>query len=264
MRLQAAIQGTGAANMLNVVNKVLHKVFGERVLLWRDMRRRARVERLRRDALVLTTTDATMATLRLHGLLPNPIVALEPFGKFGLRKTLDYAHTCASLDFYEYEETFARHARRLLPSNVTVHCTDSIAAMREGRLPRREYNFVMSDHPFGEIYGKDYCEHFDFFPQLFQSLAASAVIVLNLFIAERTGNLDPRYLARRRAFYGARADAECLNPSFDTVVEVHRRLLPAGWTLAKALAIPHPVDRSRPGEEVYFLVLAVRASAATA
>jgi hypothetical protein len=243
-----------------IANKALHKVLGERVLLWRDMRRRNRIERLRREGLVLTTMDATMSTLRLHGLLPVPTVALEPFGKFGLRKTLDYVGMCESLDFYEYEEAFARHARRLLPSNATVHCSDSIAAIQEGRLPRRDYNFVMSDHPFGEIYGKGYADHYDFFPHLFQYLAPAAVIVLNLFITTNAGKLDARYLSRRREFYGARTDAEALWPSFDAVVGVHTRLLPAGWTLVKALAVPHPLDRTPTGEEVYFLVLAVRAT----
>ena len=244
----------------NVANRALHKIFGERVLLWRDIRRRNRVESLRREGLVLTTTDATIATLRLHGLLPSPLVALEPFGKFGLRKTLDYVEMCETLDFYEYEEAFARHARRLLPSNVRVHCADSIAAAQEGRLPRRDYNFVMSDHPFGEIYGKGYCDHYDFFPHLFQYLAPSAVIVLNLFNTKNAGKLDPRYVIRRREFYGARTDAEALCPSFDAVVETHRRLMPSGWSFAKALAIPHPLDRTPGGEEVYFLVLAMRAS----
>jgi hypothetical protein len=243
--------------MKAILTRAMYKLFGERVVAWGDLRVRRRLAPLRRDGLALSVTDATLATLRLHGLLPSPLVALETYGKFGLRKTLDYIGLCGSLDFYEFEPGFAREARRYLPPIARIHCEDTIVAVREGRLPRKDYNFVMIDNGFG-IYGPGYCEHFELFPQLYDYLAPFAVIVANILLVHRVVEDDPAYVARRRSFYFASSDAEAMAPPLDLVVEAYRRRLPHSKEIQKAMVIPHPIGPARPNEEVYFLVLVIR------
>jgi hypothetical protein len=243
--------------MKALLHRAAYKLLGERVVAWSDLKVRRRLEPLRRDGLLLSVTDATLATLRLHGLLPSPLVALETFGKFGLRKTLDYIGLCESLDFYEVVPGFARLARHFLPPVARIHCEDTIVAIREGRLPRRDYNFVMIDNGFG-IFGPGYCEHFDLFPHLYGYLAPVAVIVANVLLVHRVVDDDPAVVARRRSFFGASSDAEAMAPPFGLVVDAYRRRLPNSKEIQQAMAVPHPVNPARPDEEVYFLVLVIR------
>ena len=244
--------------MHSILHRIAYRLFGNRTVAWGDLRVRRRLDPLRREGLVLSVTDAALATLRLYGRLPSPLIALEPFGKFGLRKTMDYVHLCEALDFYEIDPGFAREAWRYLPPVAKIHCEDTIVAVRDGRLPRRDYNFVMIDSGFG-IYGPGYCEHFDLFPGLYDYLAPLAVIVANVLLVHRVIEDDPAYLARRRAFFYADTEADAMAPSFERVVEAYRRRLPPEKELHQAFAVPHPVSPARPNEEVYFIVLVIRA-----
>ena len=243
--------------MTKLMHRVAHRLFGQQLVEQHDLRLRQRLEPLRREGLILSVTDATLATLRLHGLLPRPLIALDAFGKYGLRKTLDFSSLCESLDFYEFDPGFARAARRHLPPFVKIYCEDSIAAVNEGRLPRRDYNFAMLDNP-GGIYGPGYCEHFDLFPGLYDYLAPMAVVVMNIWRATNVADLDPCYVKRRRAFYEASSDEEAMSPPLYKVVQAYRRLLPVSREIVDALVIPHPIHPSRTYDEVYFLALVVR------
>jgi hypothetical protein len=243
--------------MKSILYRLMYRLLKQRSMAWRELLARRRVDLLRREGMMLTATDSTVATLRLYGLLPSPLVALDAYGKFGLRKTLDYAELCESLDFYEFDPEIARLASRFLPKLAKVHCADTVAVVREGRLPRRDYSFIMIDNYFG-VYGAGYCDHFDLFPKLFDYLAPLAVIVANVLLVRQATEDYPDYVDRRRAFYHASSDAEAMAPPFELVVEAYRRQLPRSKEIGKAFAIPHPVDPARPHEEVYFLVLVIR------
>lgn len=234
---------------------------GTRLQVARDVRRRRRIESGRRSGEFLTAMDATLAALRFHGLLPDPLVALEPFGRCGMWKTLDYLPLCRSLDLFDYEPEFARAARRLLPPDtVAVHCEDSVSAVRRRATPRTDYNFVLLDHGCGHVFGDGYCEHYDVLPAVFQVLGSRAVVVANLFRSRRSpGEFDPAYLRRRREFYTCDTDEEALWPGPARLDATYSAAVPSGFRLERLLYVPHP---SVAPDDVCFVVLAVERTTA--
>lgn len=241
---------------MGIVRRIAYKAFGARVPLWEDLRKRRRVERLRADGTLITSVDSVIATLRLRGLLPEqPLIALEPFGRMGLWKTVDYVALCHTVDFYEIEEHFAHNARGVLPSNVTVHCQDSIRAIRSGATPRKDYNFVLVDNGLSTIFGDSYCEHFDMVPAVFDVVSSDAIIVANLFRSSAPLDaFESEYLRRRSEFFGS---TNPLQPSFDEAIRAYQARLPARLRLREAFTVPHPRHPSIPHDEMHFVVLAL-------
>jgi len=249
----------GHSLLKDLLRHLVHRGFEARYLAWPELRVRRVLDPLRRDGLVQSAVNTTIATLRLSGLFPSPLAALETYGKFGLRKALDCVNLRKSLDCPEIESGIARRARRFLPPVARTHGDDSGVEVRERRLPCRDFNFVMIDNGFGN-YGRGYCEQFHLFPGLYDYLASLAVIVMHVLLVHRIAQNDPAHVQRRRAFFGTSSNAETMTPPLALVVEAYPKRLPHARHIQQALVVPNPVNRSRPNEDVYFLVLSVRSS----
>jgi hypothetical protein len=232
--------------------RIGYKLFRERMEYWRDLGWRKYIDYGRIRTWLITPIDSVFRLLEIKGLLPDPIVALETFGRQGLWKTVEYAHRCAYLEFYEIRPSHAAFARRVLPADRTmVIAADSIAAVRDGTLHRSDFNFVLIDS-FPEYFGVGYCEFFDFFPHLFKRLGNYAVIVINTFMTlnpER--DVDLRLLERRRDFYSLPDTHSARKLSARNVLDAHTRSIPPDFSLVDMFLVPHP------GETV-FVVMCVR------
>jgi len=180
--------------------------------------------------------------LEVKEQLPNPMIALELFGRHGLWKTLDYASRCQYLEFYEVVPEFASFARHVLPCRTTtVRVMDSIQAVRTGRLLRDDYNFVVIDNWTGARHG--HYEHFDLFPNVFDRLASRAILVMNVWLSppEWRSEAPADYPARRMEFYGVDSEEEAMSLDYETIMEAYSRKVPKGeFFIADMFLVPHP------------------------
>ena len=78
---------------------------------------------------------------------------------------------------YEINPIYARYARKFIKNAVVVNA-DSVQAVRNGKLRRNDYTFVVIDNLFG-CFGK-YCKHFDLFPNVLRYIK-DGVLALNFF-----------------------------------------------------------------------------------
>lgn len=241
-------------NLHSLVRRLEFKLLGPHAEIWRERCKRRAIDRLRKRTLVITPLEAAIQTLSLKHLLPEPLVALDLFGKAGVMKTLEYLPFVRFAEFYEIYEPFAAVARRILPGDkVTVRATDSIAAVRNGTTLRQDYSFVMIDNPPCP-YGDGHCENFDLFPAIFDRLADRSVIVCNALLDDWVRALDndhDEHFRRRRAFFGAAPDDP--NPANDlaTVAAGYARTVPADrFDLLDLFPVPHPGN-------MMFLVMAL-------
>jgi len=238
----------------NLGRRIGFRLFGPRLEVWREWRKRRAIDRLRRRTLVITPMEAAVRLLHLRRLLPDPLIALDLFGKMGVMKTLEYAPFAQSIEFYEVYSPFAAYARRILPADrVTVHVADSIAAVRSRTTLRSDYSFVVMDNPV-DVYGDGYCENFDLFPAIFDLLAPRSALVFNAalddWVRALTSNQD-EHCRRRRAFFGAPADEA--NPANDlaAVMAGYARAVPSDrFEILDLFPVPHPGN-------MMFLVMAL-------
>ena len=120
--------------------------------------------------------------LEVEGFAPKAMRGLDLFGKYGLWMIRDYLHRCESLDLWEINPDYARLARRL-GSKVNVFCGDSIAAVRSNDPRLGRYDLIVADTPAGP-FGQDYCEHFDFLPNLFTHLEPDGGLLILNFLTK--------------------------------------------------------------------------------
>ena len=252
--LIAPLRGFRAARLQTLARRIAFRLFGPRLEVWREWRKRRAIDRLRRRTLVITPMESAMRVLRLRRLLPDPLVALDLFGKCGIMKTLEYAPFAQSIEFYEIYRPFAASARRILPADrVTVRVADSIAAVRNGTTLRSDYSLVVMDSPV-DVYGDGYCENFDLFPAIFDRLAPRSVLVFNAALDDwvRALTSDPEaHFRRRREFFGGKAGEA--NPANDlaAVMAGYARAVPADrFEILDLFPVPHPGD-------MMFLVMAL-------
>jgi hypothetical protein len=237
----------------SLVKSLEFKLLGPRAEIWREQRKRRAIDRLRDRTLVITPIETAIRTLRLKGLLPEPLVALDLFGKAGVMKTLEYLPFVQSVEFYEIYEPFAAAARRILPPDkVTVRSTDSVFAVRSGATLLQQYSFVLMDNP-PCCFGNGYCENFDLFPAIFDRLADRSVIVCNALLDDWVRALGggEDHFRRRRTFFGAEPDDPDPANDFATVAAGYARTVPDDrFDLLDLFPVVHPGN-------MMFLVMAL-------
>jgi|GEM_PF-1925104 len=208
---------------------------------WRDSLWRRAIDFGRGRTWFLTPMDAVFRMLELRGGLPQPVVALELFGRHGLWKTVEYAGRCSYLEHYEINRAYAMFAQRALPRDRTVVvCADSIAAVREGKLRRNDYSFVFADS-FPECFGEGYCEYFDLIPDVFRYLAPYSVLVVNVFMKVQPAEAESaRLLERRREFYGLDVAEQARSLDYRAMMKAHARHVPSQeFDIADMFIVPH-------------------------
>jgi hypothetical protein len=200
---------------LKLAMSVKSKIRKERV-------KRAFVDVGRKVGRLKTPMDIVLLWLKANEYLPQRLIAVEPFGMHGLWHVRDYARLCEYNEIFEIEPDYFNF---LVKSYPTFSCRneDSIKAFQERRLQREKYNFIVIDNPYGEIYGDNYCEHFDLFDAALDYLDAGAVLILNFALGSE---FDADVKRRREAFYGT-----AVMPPREAL-EFYRRRIEAGTSKA--------------------------------
>jgi hypothetical protein len=192
--------------------------------LAKDYLKRKIKDALRRSVRFKTPMDMVILSLKAQQMLPAPITALDVFGRHGLLLTMDYADMCDYLELWEISPFYAKYAKKFIPK-AAVKVGDSINAVREGLLSRKDYNFIVIDNWHGML-GSRYCEHFDLFPSIFNYIDKKAVIVINVIYDVRL--LRPNspdepsfddWMTRRNGFYGP-GDVEKI--AVDRLMNIYR------------------------------------------
>src|SRR5207249_983334 len=184
--------------------------------------------------------------LESYGNSLDSIEALDPFSGSGLLMSHTYLHRCRHADLWEIEPERARQAKRL-GANVTVHCGDSIEAVRCGDRRLADYNFIILDNNIGGCYGpgRRYCEHFEMIPAIFRYLRKGnrAVMVVNHVPDVDRLAADPRFvpdnleehLSRRQEFF--HTTARTVRPA-EAAARYAEAAADSGWNLAHYAIVP--------------------------
>jgi len=160
-----------------------------------------------------------------RGIKVRELVALEVFGGEGCLYTQDLAEAVASIEAWEIDPARCKRLAHRIPS-AKVRVTDSF---KEMKTCNKQFSLVSSDNHqsnFGRE--KEYCEHFDIFPDIFRLVMDPAVLILNVIpkagpVAKRLSAdlFNDRQLARRREFYGTETPE---NISIEEMMETYARL----------------------------------------
>lgn len=157
-----------------------------------------------------TALQTVIKTLRSNHLLPEKLIALEVFGFIGTSTSLDYAPFTEYLELWEYDPYYARYAQKINPK-ARVMCGDSINALAEGKVFRKDYNFIVIDPNIASGTESSGYESFTCFENALRYTSDQAVIIVTIYndlrafasyyntIAEE---LDPSWITARKAFYG--------------------------------------------------------------
>jgi len=121
-----------------------------------------------------------LKTLRTNKMLPEKLIALDLFAFVGTTTTMDYAPLTEYLEMWEIDPYYAKEAQGNLP-NAQVVCGDSIHAVKNGLLRRKEYNFIVIDANVQSAFSDGSYESFGVFPYALNYVANEAVIFATIF-----------------------------------------------------------------------------------
>jgi len=205
---------------------------------------------------LLTPMEIVIQTLRANNILPSPLVALELFGRHGLWATADYAAFCQYLEFLEIDPKYANFAKHYFP-NAVVKCGDSFALVKEKKLARSKYNFIVIDNPLWGIYGKDYCEHFNLFPQIFDYSDTNSMLVINIcwdvssFLGGMGDNEITDWFKRRTIFYCLEGKSSGQKIEVNQIVRAYeQKASQCGFQVRRSFIVPR-----YPNQKLGLLVL---------
>ncbi|MFZ1908747.1 MAG: hypothetical protein WAU52_06655 [Burkholderiales bacterium] len=74
-----------------------------------------------------------LAALQLCELVPSPLIVLEAFGRFWLRRMREDVHLCEASNFYQIKLDFVREAYRFLPPAENIQFGDVTVVVKEVR-----------------------------------------------------------------------------------------------------------------------------------
>jgi hypothetical protein len=148
-------------------------------------------------------------TLKTNKMLPEKIIAVDLFGFIGTTTTMDYAHLTDYLEMWEIDPYYAKEAKRNIP-NAHVVCGDTLNAIKNGLLLRKEYNFIVIDANVSSSFTDGSYESFGIFPHALNYIANEAVIFVTIFsnlkelsklYSGNENNFDPNWVKARKDFF---------------------------------------------------------------
>jgi len=176
-----------------------------------------------RGKLKLSPMHRVLRGLKKRGVRLEELHAIEVFGYTGKLHTVDYASYVSTLEVWEIDPQYEVALNQNLPL-AKIKITDSY---KEIKNTQERYNFIVIDNPIS-IHG-EHCEHFSFFPAIFDIAMDSTILILNTipYINDSALKRYPylfneKQLMCRRSFY--RTDhPESIE--FDKMVEVYKDLI---------------------------------------
>ena len=122
---------------------------------------------------------------------------------------MDYAHLTDYLELWELNPVYAKAAKKNIP-NANVVCGDSIQALKEGKLHKKEYNFIVIDPNSMSSFDDGSYESFGVFPHSLNYIANEAVIFVTIysdiekyanFYGTTVAQLDQKWISSRKQFF---------------------------------------------------------------
>jgi hypothetical protein len=156
-----------------------------------------------------SATQLMIKTLRTNKMLPEKLIALDLFGFIGTTTTMDYQHLAEYLEMWEINPYYAKEAKKNIPK-AQVICGDSIKAVKEGNLLRKDYNFIMIDANISSSFNDGSYESFGIFPHALNYLANKSVIFVTIFsnleeylhlYGQSIDKVDKNWMQARKDFY---------------------------------------------------------------
>jgi hypothetical protein len=156
-----------------------------------------------------SATQLMIKTLRTNKMLPEKLIALDLFGFIGTTTTMDYQHLAEYIEMWEIDPYYAKEAKKNIPKAHVV-CGDSIKAVKEGNLLRKDYNFMVIDANVSSSFNDGSYESFGVFPHALNYLADKAVIFVTIFsnlkeylnlYGDNIDKIDKNWIQARKNFY---------------------------------------------------------------
>lgn len=170
-------------------------------------------------------------TLKDFNYWPEKVVALDAFCQTGLQWTRIFSEETSYLEMWDIDSEATKYAKKEFP-NAKVVCGDSIDAIVNNKLGRKDFNFVLIDSPLPYQFADGSFEHFRFFDSIFNNIANEAVLILDV-VPNMQSMLNRHHwpkdsaeiwAAARRNFYGS-TDGYNVSPS--EMIEVYTRKIKA-------------------------------------
>jgi len=216
----------------------------EKLQIAKDLIKRRAIDIVRRKIERLKTPmDMVVLTLKAQKDLPEPLIALELFGGLGLGHTADYEPLCSYLELWEIKPNYAKFAKKLFKT-ATVKTGDSIKAIKEKKLLRESYNFIVIDNLWG-CCNQEYYEHFDLFSAIFDFLGPKkGVLILSVLynmdeIVLKEGNIPQEATRKIKEFYGINGDKGVINLDAKKVIDIYKNKVPRGkFNITSTFLVP--------------------------
>jgi SAM-dependent methyltransferase len=158
---------------------------------------------------LFTPLQLAILTLKDYRLWPQKLVALDAFCQTGLQWTRIFAAEASYLEMWDIDTEALKYAKKEFP-RAKIVCGDSIAAFRERKFGRSDYNFVLLDSPVPFRFPDGSFEHFGFFDDVFRNIASQCIIIFDVVpdihkMLQRhpaSQEFADQWAAARKLFYG--------------------------------------------------------------
>lgn len=173
---------------------------------------------------LFTALKLNILTMKDYNLWPKKLIALDAFCQTGLQWTRIFSKEAEYLEMWDINEEAIKYAKKEFPK-ANVNCGDSIDAIMNGKLKRKDFNFVLIDSPVPFMYPDGSFEHFKFFDSIFKNIADEAIVMMDvvpniqtmLDIHPHPKEFNEKWIQARAKFYGIK-DAACVLPQLMTEI----------------------------------------------
>ncbi len=128
---------------------------------------------------LFTALKLNIITIKDYGFWPKKLIALDAFCQTGLQWTRVFSDEAKYLEMWDINAEAIKFAKKEFPK-ANVNCGDSIDAIMNNKLHRKDFNFVLIDSPVPFMYPDGSFEHFKFFDSIFKNIANEAVIMMDV------------------------------------------------------------------------------------
>lgn len=152
--------------------------------------------------------------IKSKGIDPKTLAALDVFGGYGDQTSKDYFPFVKSLEVWELLPECEESLKQNLPG-AKIKIVDSF---KETEKSNDKFDFIFIDNPTFTYDG--HCEHFDFFPGIFNLLNDKAFILTNI-ITDIYSKRDNTSINKRKEFYKT---GNAFKIEIESMIDVYKKL----------------------------------------
>lgn len=156
-----------------------------------------------------TAMQLMLKTLESNQMLPEKLIALDLFGFIGTSITMDFQDRAEYIEMWEIDAYYSEQAKKNIPK-AKVICGDSIDAVKNGKLLRNDYNFIVIDANSSSSFDDGSYESFGVFPYALNYIASKAVIFVTIYndlkknaalYGQTVEQIDKDWIKARKEFF---------------------------------------------------------------